>query len=117
MASAGLFAFVTRFGEDFDHPVAVVAKDEKIAVLGCTAHAAAGFEQAGQFPQVGIRADETFDERDGLAAPLLAVEPDAQVLSFGGEGFDLRSLLGVVFEIRVGRIDHSQSRFPVVRHV
>ena len=56
-------------------------------------------------------------ERDGLAAPLLAVEPDAQVLSFGGEGFDLRSLLGVVFEIRVGRIDHSQSRFPVVRHV
>ena len=60
---------------------------------------------------------EKRDERDGLATPLLAVEPDAQVLSFGGEGFDLRSLLGVVFEIRVGRIDHSQSRFPVVRHV
>ena len=95
----------------------MVALDDDFAVLGCPAHAEAGFEQAGQFPQVGIRADETFDERDGLAAPLLAVEPDAQVLSFGGEGFDLRSLLGVVFEIRVGRIDHSQSRFPVVRHV
>ena len=95
----------------------MVALDDDFAVLGCPAHAAAGFEQAGQVPQGGIRADETFDERDGLAAPLLAVEPDAQVLSFGGEGFDLRSLLVVVFEIRGGLIDHSQSRFPVVRHV
>ena len=73
----------------------MVALDDDFAVLGCPAHAAAGLEQASQFPQVGIRADETFDERDGLAAPLLAVEPDAQVLSFGGEGFGLRSLLGV----------------------
>ena len=80
------FCICNPLWRGFRPPGRGVALDDDFAVLGCPAHAAAGFEQAGQFPQVGIRADETFDERDGLAAPLLAVEPDAQVLSFGGEG-------------------------------
>ena len=64
--------------------------------------------------QVGRRAAESPHERHHPAGTLLAVEPYAQRLFVGRQGFWLFHLVGGVSEVGIGRIDHSQPRFPIV---
>ena len=64
--------------------------------------------------EVGLRADEAPHEGHLLAAPLLAVEPYAQLLLRGGKRCGL--LFAGRFEVivGVGRVDHPEPGFPVV---
>ena len=114
----GFFAAVAALGEYLDHTVAMVALNDDLPLLGRAADAAFGFQQTRQFLQIRIPPHEAFDQRHHLARALLAVEPHAQLLPRRGKRLRLRCFGRFIVEVGIGRIDHSEPRFPiVVRHI
>ena len=115
VSSSRLLAAVARTQQDLDDAVAVVALARVISPSLTdppTPQRCLSIRPSASKSAAVPRNPRT--SRHHPAGALLAVEPYAQRLFVGRQGFGLFHLVGGVLEVGIGRIDHSQPRFPIV---
>ena len=105
---------ISLLAEHIRHFFPPIALNDDLALLRRAAHATLYLEHLAQRGEIVGRAPETGDERDHLPTPVPLIERDAKALLRLGEGFLLRHFVCFVLKVRVRRIHHAQTAFPIV---
>ena len=112
--SVPAFSIVTHRNKDFGDLVPEISLNRDFPVLGSAAYAALDLEGPAEFLQILLTALEACDKGNLLSGPAPAVNGDPEMLA-GRWKCLLDSLLRLlVSEIRIGRLNHSETLLPIV---
>ena len=105
---------VTLFLEKVDDFLLEIALHQYLAVLDTAADAAFCLQEPAKFFHIGLCSYEIPDQGDGLAAAVVLLHAHPQLLLLFWESFIFLLFIGGIGKIRICRIDHIKSIFPII---